>query len=155
MGKTWVYPESYIPYNIFRYIEKGKAEFCIDGEEITVKENQIVYIPQGCRMSCRALSESFEFYSLRFTTSVFYEGEDVLKEYYGIPRIIENENEDYYFKEICKWVKKDCRVKMIWSADCEEKERRVGSWRSFIYHDQYLSHLVYLNLRRMKAALVR
>lgn len=37
----------------------------------------------------------------------------------------------------------------------EEKERRVGSWRSFIDHDQYLSHLVYLNLRRMKAALVR
>lgn len=48
MGKTWVYPESYIPYNIFRYIVKGKAEFCIDGEEIIVKENQIVYIPQGC-----------------------------------------------------------------------------------------------------------
>lgn len=111
MGKTWVYPESYIPYNIFRYIVKGKAEFCIDGEEIIVKENQIVYIPQGCRMSCRALSESFEFYSLRFTTSVFYEGEDVLKEYYGIPRIIENEGEDYYFKEICKWVKKDSWVK--------------------------------------------
>lgn len=111
MGKTWVYPESYIPYNIFRYIAKGKAEFCIDGEEIIVKENQIVYIPQGCRMSCRALSELFEFYSLRFTTSVFYEGEDVLKEYYGIPRIIENEGEDYYFKEICKWVKKDSWVK--------------------------------------------
>ena len=111
MGKTWVYPESYIPYNIFRYIAKGKAEFCIDGEEIIVKENQIVYIPQGGRMSCRALSESFEFYSLRFTTSVFYEGEDVLKEYYGIPRIIENEGEDYYFKEICKWVKKDSWVK--------------------------------------------
>lgn len=111
MGKTWVYPESYIPYNIFRYIVKGKAEFCIDGEEIIVKENQIVYIPQGCRMSCRALSESFEFYSLRFKTSVFYEGEDVLKEYYGIPRIIENEGEDYYFKEICKWVKKDSWVK--------------------------------------------
>jgi len=111
MGKTWVYPESYIPYNIFRYIVKGKAEFCIDGEEIIVKENQIVYIPQGGRMSCRALSESFEFYSLRFTTSVFYEGEDVLKEYYGIPRIIENEGEDYYFKEICKWVKKDSWVK--------------------------------------------
>lgn len=111
MGKTWVYPESYIPYNIFRYIVKGKAEFCINGEEIIVKENQIVYIPQGCRMSCRALSELFEFYSLRFTTSVFYEGEDVLKEYYGIPRIIENEGEDYYFKEICKWVKKDSWVK--------------------------------------------
>lgn len=70
-----------------------------------------IYVKEGCRMSCRALSESFEFYSLRFTTSVFYEGEDVLKEYYGIPRIIENEGEDYYFKEICKWVKKDSWVK--------------------------------------------
>ena len=31
MGRTWVYPESVIPYSIFRYIEKGKAELCIDG----------------------------------------------------------------------------------------------------------------------------
>lgn len=59
MGKTWVYPESVIPYSIFRYIEKGKAELCIDGEETIVEENQIVYIPQGCKMSCRALSEAF------------------------------------------------------------------------------------------------
>lgn len=111
MGKIWVYPESYIPYNIFRYTVKGKAEFCIDGEEIIVEENEIVYIPQGCRMSCRAFSESFEFYSIRFTTSVFYEGEDVMKEYYGIPGIIENKGEDYFFKEIYKWVKCDSRVK--------------------------------------------
>lgn len=45
MGRTWVYPESVIPYNIFRYIVKGKAEFWIDGERILVQENQIVYIP--------------------------------------------------------------------------------------------------------------
>lgn len=111
MGKTWVYPESVIPYSIFRYIEKGKAELCIDGEEIIVEENQIVYIPQGCKMSCRALSEAFEFYSLRFTTSILYEGEDMLAEYYGIPRISANEGEDVYFKEIYKWVKKDSMVK--------------------------------------------
>ena len=111
MGKTWVYPESVIPYSIFRYIEKGKAELCIDGEEIIVEENQIVYIPQGCKMSCRALSEAFEFYSLRFTTSILYEGEDMLAEYYGIPRISANEGEDDYFKEIYKWVKKDSMVK--------------------------------------------
>ena len=111
MGRTWVYPESVIPYSIFRYIEKGKAELCIDGEEIIVEENQIVYIPQGCKMSCRALGESFEFYSLRFTTSVFYEGEDMLAEYYGIPRVSVNEVEDVYFKEIYKWVKKDSMVK--------------------------------------------
>ena len=53
-------------------------------------------------MSCRALGESFEFYSLRFTTSVFYEGEDMLAEYYGIPRVSVNEGEDVYFKEIYK-----------------------------------------------------
>ena len=111
MGRTWVYPESYIPYNIFRYIVKGKAEFCIDGEEIVVEENQIAYIPQGCKMSCRVLSESFEFYSIRFTTSVFYEGEDVLTEYYGIPRVVVSNGEDYYFKEIYKWVKKDTMLK--------------------------------------------
>ena len=71
MGKTWVYPESVIPYSIFRYIEKGKAELCIDGVETIVEENQIVYIPQGCKMSCRALSEAFEFYSLRFVSAKY------------------------------------------------------------------------------------
>jgi AraC-like DNA-binding protein len=111
MGKTWVYPETYIPYNIFRYVSKGKAVFCIDDEVVTVEENQIVYIPSGCRMSCHVLSESFEFYSIRFTTSVFYEGEDVLKEYYGIPRVQENQGEDMYFKEIYQWVKKESAVK--------------------------------------------
>ena len=49
-------------------------------------------------MSCRALSESLSFI-VSFYNFCIYEGEDVLKEYYGIPRIIENEGEDYYFKE--------------------------------------------------------
>ena len=107
MGKTWVYPESVTPYGIFRYIVKGRAEFCIDDKTIIVRENQIVYIPQGSRMSCKVCSETFEFYSIRFTTSVFYEGEDVLTEYYGIPRVLENEGEDIFFQEIYKWVRKD------------------------------------------------
>lgn len=111
MGRTWVYPESVIPYNIFRYIVKGKAEFCVDGEEIQVEEDQIVYIPNGCRMSCHALTDTFEFFSIRFTTSVFYDGEDVLEEYYGIPRVMQNQQEDQYFKEIYKWVKSDYPAK--------------------------------------------
>lgn len=118
MGKTWVYPESVTPYSIFRYIVKGKAEFCIDDKVFIVKENQIVYIPQGSKMSCSVLSESFEFYSIRFTTSVFYEGEDVLTEYYGIPRVVENEGEDIFFKEIYKWVKKDAMVKNCFVRGC-------------------------------------
>lgn len=110
-GKTWVYPESYIPYNIFRWIVKGKAKFYIDGEEVIAEENQIIYIPQGCKMACQALDDTFEFYSIRFTTSVSYEGGDILKEYYGIPRILECQGEDIYFKEIYRWVKEDIRVK--------------------------------------------
>ena len=83
MGKEWYFPEAVIPYNMLRYICKGSAEFFIDGEKVEVKENQIVYIPIGCRMSCQATSDSFEFYSIRFTTSVVYEGEDLLKRFYG------------------------------------------------------------------------
>lgn len=111
MGKEWYFPEAVIPYNMFRYICKGSAEFFINGEKIEVKENQIIYIPIGCRMSCRSTSDSFEFYSIRFTTSVVYEGEDLLKRFYGIPRITENTGEDFYFKEIYKWVKSNHAAK--------------------------------------------
>lgn len=107
MGATWVYPKSKIPYNIFRYIVKGKAEFCINNETFIVKENDIVYIPSGCTLSCQSLTDTFEFYSIRFTASVLYESEDVLKRYYGIRRITYNQGEDVYFKEIYKWVKSD------------------------------------------------
>lgn len=107
MGRTWAYPESAIPYNMFRYIVKGRAVFCIDGKNEEVKENEIVYIPSGCRMSCYSLTDTFEFFSIRFTTSVLYETEDVLDVYYGIPRIMENQGEDVYFKEMYKWVKTD------------------------------------------------
>ena len=69
MGRTWVYPESVIPYSIFRYIEKGKAELCIDGEEIIVEENQIVYIPQDAKcLVVRSVNP------LSFTVFVYYLG---------------------------------------------------------------------------------
>ena len=34
MGKEWYFPEAVIPYNMFRYICKGSAEFFIDGEKV-------------------------------------------------------------------------------------------------------------------------
>ncbi len=120
MGATWVYPESRIPYNILRYIVKGKAEFCINGEKVLVQEDQIVYIPNGCRMSCHALTETFEFYSVRFATSVLYESEDVLRKYYGIKRITDNSGEDAYFKEIHKWVKSDHIARKCFVRGCLE-----------------------------------
>lgn len=107
MGSTWVYPESRIPYNILRYIVEGKAEFSINGKKMPVEENQIVYIPSGCMMSCRALTEKFEFYSIRFATSVLYESENVLEKYYGIQTISQNQGEDAWFKEIYHWSKSE------------------------------------------------
>lgn len=107
MGSTWVYPESRIPYNIFRYIVRGKAEFSINSKKLFVEENQIVYIPSGCTLSCQALTEKFEFYSIRFAASVLYESEDVLKEYYGIQTISQNQGEDAWFREIYNWAKSD------------------------------------------------
>lgn len=112
-GKTWVYPESVVPYNMLRYILSGEGVFFIDGQEVAVRKNQIAYIPRGCRMSCRAVTDNFSFSSIRFTTSVFFEGGDFLADYYGLPRVIENKGEDKYFQRIYDWVKSDSPAKMF------------------------------------------
>lgn len=106
-GRTWVYPESMIPYNMLRYIISGEASFFIDEEEILVKKNDIVYVPRGCRLSCCAITDNFSFISIRFTTAVYFEGGDFLADYYGIPRIMEDKNERQYFEAINNWVKTD------------------------------------------------
>mgnify|MGYP000464843067 FL=1 len=78
-GRTWTYPESAIPYNMLRYIIDGSAEFVVDGETVIVRKGQVSYIPEGCWLSCKALADPFAFYSIRFTTSVFYEGAHFLR----------------------------------------------------------------------------
>ena len=107
MGKTWYYPESVVPYNMLRYIVKGEAEFCINDEKFNVRKNQIVYIPSGCKLSCNMVSDTFEFYSIRFITSVFYNNDDILEKYYKIPRISEGGEETKYFEEIYRWAKSE------------------------------------------------
>ena len=77
----------------------------MNGEPVVVKEGQIVYIPCGCTLFCQTLSQPFEFFSVRFTTSVFYDREDLLKDYYRIAKVSENQGEDVYFKEIYRWAK--------------------------------------------------
>ena len=42
-GRNWVFPESKVPYNMFRYIESGVGTFFIDNEEFSVKKDNIVY----------------------------------------------------------------------------------------------------------------
>ena len=111
-GRTWTYPESAIPYNMLRYIIDGSAEFVVDGETVIVRKGQVSYIPEGCWLSCKALEETFAFYSIRFTTSVFYEGANFLREYYNFPLVMDvGEGIEPYFGDIYKWVRTDKKSK--------------------------------------------
>ena len=111
-GRTWTYPESAIPYNMLRYIIDGSAEFVVDGETVIVRKGQVSYIPGGCWLSCKALEDTFAFYSIRFTTSVFYEGANFLREYYNFPLVMDvGEGIEPYFSDIYKWVRTDKKSK--------------------------------------------
>lgn len=85
--KGWIYPESYVPYCMLRYILKGKAIFTIDGKELRVHEDQIAYIPDGCMLECHALGDEFEFISIRFTVTVRLNDNDFLAEFFHIPPV--------------------------------------------------------------------
>lgn len=99
----WTYPESYIPYNMVRYIVKGDAVFIIDGRKIVVHEKQIVYIPEGCRLACSTLGDYFEFYSIRFRLSTQMEAGDFLSDYFHIKTVTKVRQEAGvlpYFEEL-------------------------------------------------------
>ena len=85
--RGWSYPNSYVPYCMLRYILKGKAEFIVNGKRYLVEENQVCYIPEGCRLECHALEDEFSFISIRFTTTVQLDGSDFLSEYFRIPLV--------------------------------------------------------------------
>lgn len=112
-GRNWIFPESSIPYNMLRYIESGTASFFIDSQEYSVKKDLIIYIPKGSQLSCFATSSHFSFTSIRFTSSVFFEGGDLLGDYYHLPKIMEGKGESLYFDEMYQWVKKDSPAKMF------------------------------------------
>ena len=115
-GKSWVYPESYLPYGMLRYVIKGNAIFFIDGKEFEVKEGDIVYLPVGCKLSCHALNDDFSFYSIRFATSVNYDGGDLLTDYFHIPTVIHDINNEgrMYFEKMYKCIKTDHDSRMFW-----------------------------------------
>lgn len=107
-SNTWAYPESVIPYGILRYILQGSAVFQIDQEEIIVQQGEVVYIPEGSRLMCKALENEFTFISIRFNLSVHLGDSDILSSYYGICPVTsckENSEEVRgYFLEILRCV---------------------------------------------------
>ena len=98
----WFFPEDYIPYCLLRFVTRGEAVFKINGEEIIVHKNEIAYIPEGAVMSCWALSDNIEFYSIRFCVTARLNNSDFLGEYFHIPTITKNAQESVltYFQEI-------------------------------------------------------
>lgn len=98
----WFFPEDYIPYCLLRFITRGEAVFKINGEEIIVHKDEIAYIPEGAVMSCWALSDNIEFYSIRFCVTARLNDSDFLGEYFHIPTITKNAQESVltYFQEI-------------------------------------------------------
>ena len=100
--KGWVYPETYVPYCMLRYILKGSAVFTINGVEYQVHENQVAYIPDSCMLECHALGDDFEFISIRFTVTVRLNDNDFLAEFFHIPPVTENAEQAVlsYFQEV-------------------------------------------------------
>lgn len=114
-GRTWAYPESVIPYSMLRYVLEGRAEFTVDNETYVVEKDQIAYLPEGSRLSCRALDDNFSFISIRLTTPVFYTGADFLKEYYNFPRCINGDDVlKGLFCDVYKWVFTESSAKMLY-----------------------------------------
>lgn len=85
----WFYPESYIPYNMVRYIISGTATFIIDGTSYEIQQGQVVYIPAGCMLQCAALGDYFEFISIRFSVTSQIQAGDFLTEYFHIQTVTE------------------------------------------------------------------
>lgn len=82
--REWIYPESYVPYCMLRYILKGSAVFTIDGTEYVVHKDQVAYIPDGCMLECHALEDEFEFISIRFTVTARLSDNDFLAEFFHV-----------------------------------------------------------------------
>lgn len=68
--KTWTYYESSVPYSMIRLVQKGQAIFSIDDTNYPLGENDMVYIPQGSKLACEALTDDFTFTSIRFTAAI-------------------------------------------------------------------------------------
>ena len=113
-GKSWFYSENKVPYSMLRYITNGRGLFKIDGQEIPLKAGDIVYISEGSLIECSSESEDFTFISIRFKSSVFFEGADFLTTYYGMDRVIESDDElQEYFFNIYKTSKVNSTTRML------------------------------------------
>lgn len=114
--KAWIYPESYIPYSMLRYVVRGSGIFIIDDKQYEVKENQVCYIPEGCRLSCYATGNELVFFSIRFTTTVRINDKDLLTDFYHLQPVLDDTNQVIHqrFTEIYRYAKGDSIAKLFY-----------------------------------------
>ncbi|MGO5114796.1 AraC family transcriptional regulator [Candidatus Avoscillospira sp. LCP25S3_F1] len=113
--KAWIYPESYIPYSMLRYVVRGSGIFIIDDKQYEVKENQVCYIPEGCRLSCYATGNELVFFSIRFTTTVRINDKDLLTDFYHLQPVLNDTDQiiQQRFAEIYSYAKGDSIAKLF------------------------------------------
>ncbi len=87
----WVYDDAYIPYCIVRYIHSGSAVFTVNDTSYHVNAGDVFYIPQGCRLNCKA-KEDIVFTSVRFIGNIQISEMDTLNHLWGISQL-------YHFQE--------------------------------------------------------
>lgn len=111
----WMYPNDYVPYCMYRYIIDGKAVFKINDEEFVVHEDDVVYIPQGCRLECWALT-AITFITIRFFNSFGVPNSDMLHEYYNLPNVTHSSNSRIkeHFQNVYRYAISRQRNKMFW-----------------------------------------
>ena len=84
----WIYKEETVPYALLRYICSGRAQFQINDVPYEVSPGDVFYIPEGCRLYCRAW-EDLEFISVRFLGSIQVPGTDMLQDLWKIHQLYE------------------------------------------------------------------
>lgn len=85
-SERWYFPESEVPYCMYRCIVQGSAIFTLNGESFHVGQGDVFYIPSGSFLSCQAL-ETIEFYSVRFVVPIEQQGSNLLGELFSIPTL--------------------------------------------------------------------
>lgn len=82
----WYFPESEVPYCMYRFMMNGKAEFILNGETFTVEKGDLFYIPAGSLLECQAIEE-VDFYSVRFAVLSEQYASNQLYELFFIPSL--------------------------------------------------------------------
>ena len=99
---TWNYYETNIPYGMIRYIRSGQAVFVINGNRYELEAGDIIYIPQGCTLSCESRSTKLVFISIRFTAVIPATNVEMWSEIIGYEIKVKCHQQyvQHYFEEI-------------------------------------------------------